>query len=75
MKPNLGTADRVIRIVAGLAVLGLWFVLEGGVRWWALLGLPLLATGLIGWCAVYLPFGIDTRRSDRSSAGEPRPSP
>lgn len=60
MKQNVGTVDRVIRIVAGLALLSLIFILEGSSRWWGLVGLLPLATGLAGWCALYIPLGIDT---------------
>jgi hypothetical protein len=60
MKRNVGTADRVIRVVVGLALLSLVFVLEGNARWWGLVGLLPLVTGLVGWCALYVPFGIDT---------------
>lgn len=62
MKSNVGTADRVIRILAGLALLSLVFFLEGNARWWGLVGLPVMATGLLVWCPLYTPFGIDTRR-------------
>jgi len=60
MKTNVGTADRAIRILAGLGLLSLVFILEGNARWWGLVGLLPLATGLVGWCALYRPFGIDT---------------
>ena len=60
MKTNVGGADRVVRIVAGLGLLSLAFVLEGGTRWWALLGLVPLATGLVGWCPLYPLVGLDT---------------
>jgi hypothetical protein len=35
MDKNAGTADRAVRIVAGLAILGLYFVVEPAYRWWA----------------------------------------
>ena len=63
MHANVGGVDRVVRIIIGLAVLALWFVLEGSARWWALVGLLPLATGLIGWCPAYFPFGITTCKS------------
>jgi len=69
MKANVGTMDRVIRIVAGLILLSLIFVLEGNARWWGLVGFVPLATGLIGWCALYVPFGIDTRRTQHGTPG------
>ena len=61
MAANVGNVDRAVRIVLGLLVLSLYFVLEGNDRWWALIGLPLVGTGLIRWCPAYLPFNIDTR--------------
>ena len=63
MHANVGGLDRVLRIVAGLVILSLYFVLEGQNRWWALLGLVPLVTGFIGWCPAYLPFGFRTRKS------------
>ena len=60
MKANVGTADRAIRIVVGLVLLSLVFILEGNARWWGLIGLQPLVTGLVGWCALYVPLGIDT---------------
>jgi hypothetical protein len=62
MKANVGGIDRVVRIVAGLAILSLYFVLEGNARWWALAGLVVLATGVIRWCPAYLPFGISSSK-------------
>lgn len=60
MKHNVGGIDRTLRIVAGLVILSLYFVLGENTRLWALIGLVPLATGLIGWCPAYLPFGIRT---------------
>lgn len=62
MAANVGSIDRALRIVAGLAILGLFFVLAGPNRWWALLGLVPLGTGLLRRCPLYLPFGIKTGR-------------
>ena len=71
MKSNVGTLDRTIRIVAGLVLLSLVFIVEGNARWWGLVGLLPLATGVVGWCALYIPLGIDTcnsRQHTRSAA-------
>jgi hypothetical protein len=62
MKANVGSIDRVVRIIAGLAIMSLYFVLEGNARWWALAGLVVLATGVIRWCPAYLPFGISSSK-------------
>ena len=57
MQHNVGGADRIIRIVVGIA-LSVWAILGGPI--WAWIGALPLATGLIGWCPAYLPFGIKT---------------
>jgi hypothetical protein len=60
MEANVGGIDRTIRIVLGIVLLSLFFVLEGNTRWWGLVGIVPLATGLLRWCPAYLPFGIRT---------------
>lgn len=61
MQANVGGVDRAVRIVAGLAILSLVFVLEGNARWWGLVGLAPLATGLVSWCPAYSLLGFRTR--------------
>ena len=60
MKSNVGGIDKVLRIVAGLALLLLVFILDGAARWWGLIGIVPLLTGSLDWCPAYLPFGIST---------------
>ena len=62
MAKNVGTVDRVVRILAGLALLSL--VVVGPKSLWGLVGLVPLATGLISWCPAYSLFGLRTRRAD-----------
>ena len=62
MKANVGGVDRGLRIVAGLALLSLLVLLEGNARWWGLVGLVPLATGMLAWCPAYPLFGIRTCR-------------
>jgi hypothetical protein len=62
MRANVGSVDRIVRIVLGLAILSLWFVLEGPSRWWALVVVVPLATALLGWCPAYGLFGLSTRQ-------------
>lgn len=62
MKKNVGSVDRIVRIVIGLAMIAVgFFVLEGTLG--TVVGivgfLPLL-TGLAGRCLLYYPFKIDT---------------
>jgi hypothetical protein len=65
MKTNVGGIDKVLRIVAGLALLSLIFILDGNARWWGLIGIVPLLTGSLGWCPVYSPFGINTCTAKR----------
>jgi hypothetical protein len=58
MKRNLGTVERVIRVVAGAGILSLVFV--GPQSLWGLIGIIPLATGLIGYCAAYQIVGFST---------------
>ena len=58
MKKNVGTADRIIRIIAGLGILSLVFI--GPRTLWGLLGLLPLVTGIAGWCLPYQLLGINT---------------
>ena len=60
MTPNVGGMDRTLRIVAGLALLSLFFLLEGNARYWGLIGIVPILTGTFRWCPAYLPFGIST---------------
>jgi hypothetical protein len=68
MKANVGGIDRVLRILAGLGLLSLLFLLEGSARWWGLVGLVPLATGMFRFCPAYLPFGMNTCTPDEKRA-------
>ena len=61
MPVNEGTADRILRVIAGLAIIIVLAVfLPGAEKWWALVGLVPLVTGLTGFCALYTLLGIKT---------------
>ena len=61
MIKNVGGIDRVLRIAAGLSLIGA--TLAGYLPVWGWIGVVPLATGVIGWCPAYLPFGIKTCRT------------
>jgi hypothetical protein len=63
MAANIGSTDRVLRIVLGIFLLALIFLLEGAVRWVGLVGLVLIGTAIVGYCPAYGIFGMRTRRS------------
>ena len=58
MKSNVGGIDRILRIVAGLVLIGL--AATGTVGMWGWLGVVPLATGAIGRCPPYAIFGFNT---------------
>lgn len=60
MGKNVGSLDRTLRIVAGLALLSLVFV--GPQTLWGLIGIVPLGTALIGFCPAYRLLGIRTCR-------------
>jgi hypothetical protein len=57
MNPNVGKADRTLRVVLGLLILGAGLYFKS---FWGLLGLVPLMTATIKWCPAYIPFGINT---------------
>jgi hypothetical protein len=58
MKSNVGGIDRIVRIAAGVVLLGL--TISGTIGAWGWLGLVPLATGAIGWCPPYAMLGWST---------------
>ena len=57
MKTNVGGIDKIIRILAGIALIS-WALMGGPV--WAWIGVVPLATGLLGWCPAYTLFGMNS---------------
>lgn len=71
MKPNMGKADKVVRILVAIAITGLYFAnLISGTVAIVLLVLAgvFVLTSFMSFCPLYLPFGISTRKKeDRKS--------
>lgn len=63
MTVNVGTVDRIARIVIGLGLLALVFV--GPKTLWGLVGIVPLLTGLVRVCPAYSIFGVSTCRGPR----------
>jgi hypothetical protein len=57
MTANVGSTDRIIRIVAGLALIA-WALTGGPV--WAWIGVVPLATGIFKFCPAYTLLGMNT---------------
>jgi len=63
MKSNMGTADRIIRLIVAVIIAALYFT--GTISGTLGIGLLVLAaiftlTSLVSFCPLYLPFGIST---------------
>ncbi len=64
MTPNMGNFDRIARVVIALLLILMIVtgVLSGALMWiGGILAVVFLATSAIGFCPLYLPFGIKTR--------------
>lgn len=58
MTKNIGSIDRVIRIIVGVALIV--SAITGVLAPWGWIGVVPLATALIGWCPPYAIFGLST---------------
>lgn len=63
---NVGTADRVARIVAGLAGIAAGIVTES---WWGAVGIVPILTATFGLCPVYRALGLSTAGRPPSEGG------
>jgi hypothetical protein len=54
---NVGTLDRVIRIVAGVGILAAGYFNQS---WWGLVGVVPLLTATIAFCPAYRLIGLST---------------
>lgn len=60
MKSNVGSLDRVVRIIMGLGLLSLIFLLNNPLRWIGLIGLVPLMTAVMGSCPIYTLLGLNS---------------
>ncbi|TXH77217.1 MAG: DUF2892 domain-containing protein [Lysobacteraceae bacterium] len=60
MQKNVGSIDKILRIVIGLGLLSLLFVLEAPMKYLGLIGIVPLFTSLMGWCPLYTLLGVNT---------------
>ena len=58
MNANAGGLDRALRIVAGLALVGL--AATGTVGAWGFIGVVPILTGAVGFCPAYTLLGVNT---------------
>ena len=75
MTTNVGTIDRALRIVFGLALVAAALGLFGPAYQtiWGWIGLIPLATGLVSWCPVYSILGIKTCKPAAAASSRMNP--
>lgn len=69
MKRNMGVTDKIIRLAVAAIIAVLYFT--GQITGTAAIILGIIAvaflmTSLIGWCSSYVPFGISTRKEEKT---------
>ena len=63
---NVGGADRIVRIVLGLAIMAVGAYYGSA---WGALGIVVLATGIFRFCGLYPLIGVSTCRVTPPSGG------
>ena len=61
MKCNVGSTDRIIRIVIGLGIAIGGVIFES---YWGVLGVLLMATGVFRYCLLYSILNINTMEKE-----------
>ena len=61
MEANMGGRDRLIRVLVGLAMIGL--ALADLIGPWGWIGIVPLVSAALGWCPLYMLAGLSTRES------------
>jgi len=61
MKCNVGSIDRLLRIILGLIIAILGVVFD---CWWGLIGFVPISTGLFSFCPLFVPLKISTTKKE-----------
>lgn len=60
MSTNVGSLDRILRILVGIALLAFAFTSSHPYAWLGYIGVMPLLTAAMGWCPAYTLLGIKT---------------
>jgi hypothetical protein len=63
MTCNVGKTDKIIRVIAAVAIAVLGFYFKS---WWGLLAIIPLLTAFIGFCPLYVPLKISTVKKKKT---------
>jgi hypothetical protein len=65
MRPNMGAADRIIRVLLAVVIAVLYFARQISGTAAVILGIIAIVfflTGILGFCGLYVPFKISTTK-------------
>ncbi len=62
MKKNMGSLDKNIRLIFGIAIIVLGFLFNS---WWGLIGIIPILTSITSFCPFYLPLKMNTIKKDK----------
>jgi len=62
MKPNVGSFDRKLRLLAGIGIAIGGVIFES---YWGLIGIVVLITAVLNFCPLYALLGINTSVNDK----------
>ncbi|MDR9427201.1 MAG: DUF2892 domain-containing protein [Salibaculum sp.] len=66
MTRNIGSTERILRALVGVAlILGFFLNPDGQYSWLYLLGIIPLGTAIVGWCPPYALLGINTCKTGK----------
>ena len=65
MQKNVGTLDRILRILVGIVLVALALFQPGA--WWGWIGVIPLITAFVGWCPAYRLLGLRTCPIEKSA--------
>jgi hypothetical protein len=63
MTCNVGKTDKIIRVIAAVAIAVLGFYFKS---WWGFLAIIPLLTAVVGFCPLYVPLKISTVKKKKT---------
>lgn len=59
MKTNVGSPDRIARIILGVVIIAIGFYFQS---WWGVIGIVPIITATLNFCPVYKLLGVNTKK-------------
>ena len=72
MKSNTSGFDRIIRVILGIAIIGIGLYFHS---WWGLVGVVLLITAAMSWCPIYWALKLSTKPKEKATETPAPPPP